>query len=177
MKEIEVKLPLADFREIKKILKGLRAKKKYRETLERNLLFDHKSLGLKERDWVLRLRQFGRKNLLTLKTKTTGKKGFKVREEINLYIEDFEKMKEVFKKMGFSEVFYYEKYREEYELNGLSISLDKTPVGNYVEIEGDYKKIEGFLKKIGVKIEQTLSLSYFQLFRLFDKKSRRMEFK
>ncbi|MEJ5166674.1 MAG: class IV adenylate cyclase [Thermoanaerobaculia bacterium] len=177
MKEIEVKLPVKDFKEVKGLLKKLKAKKKFKETLERNILFDHKSLKLKERDWVLRLRQFGEKNILTLKTKSIGRKGFKVREEVNIFFEDFEKMKEVFQRMGFFEAFYYEKYREEYELNGLSISLDKTPVGNYVEIEGDYKKIENFLKKIGAKIEETLSLSYFQLFRIFNKKSKRMQFK
>lgn len=177
MKEIEVKLPVKDFKEVKELLKRLKAKKKCRETLEKNILFDHKSLKLKERDWVLRLRQFGKKNILTLKTQSRGRKGFKVREEINLFIEDFEKIKEVFKKIGFFETFYYEKYREEYEFKGLNISLDRTPVGNYVEIEGDYKKIEDFLKKIGAKIEETLSLSYYQLFRIFDKKSKRMEFK
>lgn len=176
MKEIEVKLPVKDFKEVKGLLKKLKAKKKSRENLERNILFDHKSLKLKERDWVLRLRKFGKKNILTLKTKTKGKKGFKVREEINLYFDDFEKMKEVFQKMGFFEAFYYEKYREEYVLKGLNISLDRTPVGNYVEIEGDYKKIEDFLKKIGAKIEETLSLSYYKLFRIFNKKSKRMKF-
>lgn len=177
MKEIEVKLPVKEFKEVKKLLKRLKAKRKFKETLEKNILFDHKSLRLKRKDWVLRLRHFCNKNLLTLKTKTKGKKGFKVREEINLYFEDFEKMKKILKKLGFFEVFYYEKFREEYEMEGLNISLDRTPVGNYVEIEGDYKKIEDFLEKIGAGINQTLSLSYYQIFRFFNKKSNKMAFK
>lgn len=176
MKEIEVKVPVKDFKEVKKLLKNLKAKKKCKETLEKNILFENKYIKIKDKDWVFRLRSFGEKNLLTLKTKAKGKKGFKVREEINLYFDDFEKMKKILEKLGFFEAFYYEKYRESYDLSGLEISLDRTPVGNYVELEGEYRKILSFLDKMGVKIEQTLSLSYYQLFRIFNKISKRMEF-
>lgn len=176
MKEIEVKVVVKDFKEIKKKLKELGAKKKCPKTLEKNILFDHKNLKIKEKNFVLRLRRFGKVNLLTLKTKTKGKKGFKVREEINLFINDFEKMQIILKKLGFYEVFYYEKYREDYIYNGLNISLDKTPIGNYVEIEGDYENILKFLAEINVKIEETISLSYLQLFRVFNKKSNKMVF-
>lgn len=175
MKEIEVKVVVKDFKVIKKKLKELGAKKKCPKTFEKNVLFGHKKLRFKQ-DWILRLRKFGKKNLLTLKTNAKGKKGFKVREEINILIEDFEKMKKIFTKLGFFEVFYYEKYREDYIYNGLNISLDKTPIGNYVELEGDYKNILDFLKKINVKIEETISISYLQLFRIFNKKSNKMAF-
>jgi adenylate cyclase class 2 len=176
LKEIEVKVPVKDFKEIKKILKDLKAEKKCKRTFEKNILFENEKLKIAEKGWVFRLRKFGKKNILTLKTKAKGKKGFKVREEININVDDFEKMEKFLKKIGFFEIFYYEKYREDYEFNGLQISLDKTPVGNYIELEGDYKKILGFLKKINVPLNQTLSLSYLQLFRIFDKKSNRMEF-
>lgn len=176
MKEIEVKVVVKDFKEIKKKLKELGAKKKCQKTFEKNILFDHKNLKIKEKNFILRLRKFGKSNLLTLKTSAKGKKDFKVREEINILVEDFEKMKEIFNKLGFFEAFYYEKYREDYIYNGLNISLDKTPIGNYVEIEGDYEKILDFLKKINVKLKETISLSYLQLFRIFNKKSNKMSF-
>lgn len=175
MKEIEVKVVLKDFKEIKKKLKELGAEKKCPKTFEKNILFGHKKLKF-EKDWILRLRKFGKKNILTLKTSAKGKKGFKVREEINILVEDFENMKNILEKIGFFEAFYYEKYREDYIYNGLNISLDKTPIGNYVEIEGDYKNILKFLKKINVKIEETISLSYIQLFQMFNKKSNKMAF-
>lgn len=177
MKEIEVKVPVKDFKEIKKILKNIKARKKCKETLEKNILFDNKELKIVEKRWVFRLRKFGKKTILTLKTTAKGKKGFKVREEINVNLDDFEKMGKFLKKIGFFEVFYYEKFREDYDFNGLNISLDRTPVGNYVELEGSYEKILDFLNKLDIPLNQTLSLSYLQLFRVFNKKGKRMAFK
>lgn len=177
MKEIEVKVPVKDFRRIKSILKKINAEKIKKFTKEKNILFDHEVLKLKEKDWVFRIRKFGKENILTLKTKKKGKKGFKVREEINLKFENFNKMLKLLKKIGFYESFYYEKFREEYRYKGLLISLDKTPVGNYVEIEGIYNEILDFLKILGLKLEQTLALSYLQIFRMFNKKENKMVFK
>ncbi len=169
MKEIELKVVFKDFKDLKKKLKHLKAKKVNPKTFEKNIIYDHKDINLKRKGVLLRLRKFGKKNILTLKKASKGKEGFKVREEINLDVESFEKTENFLKSLGFFKTFSYEKWRENYSYKGLIISLDETKVGNFMEVEGEYKDIWDFLKEIGVSKEKTLTLTYMDLFKSLKK--------
>ncbi len=169
MKEIELKVIFKNFKDIKKKLRDLKAKKINPKSFEKNIIYDHKNINLKRKGVLLRLRKFGKKNILTLKKASKGKEGFKVREEINLDVESFGKTETILKSLGFFETFSYEKWRENYAYKGLTISLDETKVGNFMEVEGEYEDILNFLKEIGVSKENTLTLTYMDLFKSLKK--------
>ena len=61
----------------------------------------------------------------------------KLREEIETVIGDGETMLRCFEQLGYGVWFRYQKYREEYALSDVIVAIDETPVGVFVEVEGD----------------------------------------
>src|SRR5258705_9235769 len=60
----------------------------------------------------------------------------KRREELETVIGDGDMLRHVFEELGMHVWFRYEKYREEYASEDVTIAIDETPVGTFVEIEG-----------------------------------------
>jgi adenylate cyclase class 2 len=97
---------------------------------------------------------------------------YKQREEIELKVSNFENMKEILLSIGFQVFFVYEKYREVFQKDAAKIMVDQTPIGNYIEIEGEKKTIDGVAGKLGYEKNQYIVDSYYTLF----KKSKRSGF-
>jgi hypothetical protein len=70
--------------------------------------------------------------------------------------------------------FRYQKYREEFSTPGVVVAIDETPVGTYVELEGDEDAILTMTTALGRSPADFIIDSYYRLFRLFLK--RRDEF-
>ncbi|MEK6322435.1 MAG: class IV adenylate cyclase [Acidobacteriota bacterium] len=65
----------------------------------------------------------------------------KVREEIEVETAAPDRMFALFERLGFRRSFRYQKYRTGHQLTvdgrDLKVVLDETPLGNFIEIEGD----------------------------------------
>ena len=60
----------------------------------------------------------------------------KLREELETVVGDGEMLLRVFGELGLHVWFRYEKYREEFAHEDVIVAIDETPVGVFVEIEG-----------------------------------------
>ena len=66
--------------------------------------------------------------------------------------------------LGFAVWFRYQKYREEYALSDVIVAIDETPVGVFVEIEGDEHGIIEATRALGRQQHDFVLDSYRSLF-------------
>ena len=103
--------------------------------LQEDALFDTEDEILRRRRCVLRVRTEAGKSLLTFKGPVQPGT-MKIRDEYETVVADGDVLQHVLEELGMHVWFRYEKYREEYAAEDVTIALDETPVGTYVEIEG-----------------------------------------
>ncbi|MFW9947733.1 MAG: class IV adenylate cyclase [Candidatus Odinarchaeota archaeon] len=103
----------------------------------------------------------------------------KTREEIEVEIKNFEKMKELFENLGFREIFTVKKERELYEFNfkneKIEVLIDFLPILNQNFMEAEViveskeevppirAKLFEFLKKFGISKSDSIRESYLEL--------------
>lgn len=73
----------------------------------------------------------------------------KLREEVETLVQDGDVLLAILGRLGFDVWFRYEKYREEYALPDVTIAIDETPVGTFVEIEGSAAGIHTTAARLG----------------------------
>jgi adenylate cyclase class 2 len=161
--ETELKIPVTSFDEVRAALCESRAEKTHPMTREVNLLFDTKDGSFQLRGNALRLRIYGAQSLLTFKGPTSYQGKVKVREEIEVAVATAGPMAEILEKLGFSTAARYEKDREVWQMGQLSIVLDHTPMGNFVELEGPIDELENAARKTGLDPEEAVQGSYMSL--------------
>lgn len=96
-----------------------------------------------------------------------GASGYKIRREVEFEVSDSVRFRELLAALGYRPAFYYEKLRTTYRLRrirDLVISLDETPAGNYLELEGPIRAIDRGRAALGYKPEDAILLSYGALF-------------
>jgi adenylate cyclase, class 2 len=103
--------------------------------LQEDALLDTEDETLRRRGCALRIRTESGKSLLTLKGPIQPG-NMKIREEHETVVGDGAVLQRVFEELGLHVWFRYEKYREEYAAEEVTIALDETPVGTFVELEG-----------------------------------------
>lgn len=164
--ETEIKFKIQNKKEIVLLLLRMGAKR-CRKEREVDYLFDFPKDLLMRRGGILRLRKTVSGTLLTFKGPLLSSR-FKKRDEINVNVGDFIKMKNVLERIGFVGVFSKEKIREKFTCNNLEIFLDKLPfIGYYLEIEGKPCDIVGFIQKTGLPMKEAIKESYNELFHSF----------
>jgi adenylate cyclase class 2 len=162
--EIELKIKLRNPNEVRKKLNALGALKigKFKEV---DVFYDVGEAGLLKSDECRRLRRTGNKAVFTYKGRKTPDKKFKIREEIEVKVSDFEKTREILKKLGHKEGVSYEKIREIFELGNVKIVIDKLPfIGYWLEIEGSKKEILAVAQKLNVDPNKGETRHYGELF-------------
>lgn len=112
---------------------------------------------------VLRVRRDGDRCVLTFKGPTEDGP-MKVRPEHETGVDDGVALARALDGLGYRAWFRYQKYREEYRGPGVVIAIDDTPVGTYVEIEGDEAGILAMTQALGRSPAQFLLDSYRSLF-------------
>src|SRR5262245_13221867 len=131
--------------------------------LQEDALLDTEDESLRRRRCILRVRSESGKSLVTFKGPVLPG-SMKVRDEYETVIGDGEVLQRVLEELGLHVWFRYEKYREEYALEDVTIALDETPVGTYVEIEGGEHGILSMTKALGRTEADFILDSYRGLF-------------
>ena len=163
--EIEVKFPLHNRHELTRKLHELGAQRLYPETFEDNIVLDRRG-ELRTKGALLRVRKFGKYSLATFKGPMSIEAGgLKTREEVQTGVESFELAIQLFDSLGFKPVFRYQKYREVWRFRDVEIVLDRTPIGEYFEIEGAVDTIKTIAGELGMNFEQAIRLTYADLYR------------
>jgi adenylate cyclase class 2 len=88
----------------------------------------------------------------------------KLREELETVVGDGLLLLHVLEELGFHVWFRYEKYREEFAHEDVTIAIDETPVGTFVEIEGGEEGILTMTIALGRTPSDFLLDSYRGLF-------------
>jgi len=107
--------------------------------------YDTPQLRLKQQGIDLRCRKQGDKVILTYKGPIDRSSGFKVREEIEIYISDQYKLKAIFERIGFKLIRVIKKIRKTIYYSDLIITVDYfDKIGYVFEIEGPSEDIQSF---------------------------------
>jgi adenylate cyclase class 2 len=131
--------------------------------LQRDALFDADDGTLKQRGCALRVRTDGDLTILTFKG--TPQPGLmKTREEHETAVADPIALAHLLEGLGFQVWFRYEKFREEFVAPDVVIAVDETPVGTYVEIEGEEHAIIATASALGRTEADFIRQSYRALF-------------
>lgn len=166
--EIEVKIKVDQIEEIKRKIINLGFWTIAPYSFERNILFDTKDERLRNNRLLLRLRKVNNKYIVTLKRppgQSPDTSNYKIREETEIEVSDFENTKTIFAGLGFEVFFIYEKYREIYDNGQVKIMMDHTPIGDFIEIEGDADKIDQAAAQLGYNKADYITDNYMTLFR------------
>lgn len=95
-------------------------------------------------------------------------KGKKVREEVETAVGQPAKTVKILKRLGFQRSFRYQKYRTCYVVRlddgrTLQATFDETPIGNFIELEGDAAAIEIIASQLGYPNSAFISESYVEM--------------
>jgi adenylate cyclase class 2 len=161
--EVEIKFRVADARALARKLRAAGFRIVTKRTHEMNTLYDLPGETLRGRQQLLRLRQYGSEWKLTYKAKKkTGRHSS--REELETVVEDGEKMDLILRSLGYRPSFRYEKLRAEWSDGKGQVVVDKTPIGNFCEIEGAPRWIDATAKKLEVSKTDYITKNYATLF-------------
>ncbi len=163
-RETEVKLRVSDLGAVRESLRRTGARLLRERHLEDNLLFDDAEGTLREGGTVLRLRRTPGTALLTFKGPRQLADGVKSREERETTVGDPGALETILRRLGYRPVFRYQKYRESWTCRGQQIELDETPIGSFLEIEGDLEGIHAVAGLLGFSPRDYLNESYVGLF-------------
>ena len=163
--EIEVKFPLKDRDALTRRLKEIGAERLYAETFEDNIVLERRG-ELRTKGALLRVRKFGKYSIATYKGPMSIDGGVKSREEVQTGVESFELAIELLDALGFKPVFRYQKYREVWRMRGAEVVIDRTPIGDYFEIEGSVDLIREISGQLGMNMDQAIRQTYADLYRL-----------
>jgi adenylate cyclase class 2 len=139
--EQEMKIPVASLGPVRRRLIDRGAVLVQPLALEDNWVLDDAARGLSAAGRLLRLRRFGGRAVLTLKGQARFSGGVKSRVELETEVGDAQEGLEIFAGLGFVPVRRYQKRRESYSLDRVIVALDETPMGAFVELEGQAEQL------------------------------------
>ena len=134
-------------------------------TLESDRVFDRSNQELKQADQLLRLRSAGSKATVTYKGPGVRAR-HKTREEIEFDVSNRDHFLAVLDRLGYLQYFRYEKYRTKFAIVGELgiVTLDETPIGVFLELEGPPEWIDETAARIGLSPSEYLTASYGALY-------------
>jgi adenylate cyclase, class 2 len=164
LREIEIKLVMVDAAGARRMLreKGFGVIKP--RVFESNSVFDTPNFRLRRSESLLRIRRVKREAKLTYKGPPEESK-HKSREELELEVGDAEMLAAIFRRLGFQQVFRYEKYRTEFRRGRTgTVTLDETPIGVFLELEGPPAWIDRTARLLGFGEDDYITASYGRLY-------------
>ena len=163
--EVEVKLPVADPETGLQKIHSSGFQVTAPRIFEENLVLDTPSGTLRKQGLLLRVRRAGESVTCTFKGREIPGP-HKRREERQFRASDFEEALAVFRGLGYSPAFRYEKYRTEFvrESEPGQVTLDETPVGVFIELEGTSQWIDSAAVELGFSRGDYILASYGRLY-------------
>jgi adenylate cyclase class 2 len=163
MVEIEVKIRIQDPESVRDKLLALGAAVARDRVLEENVLYDFPAGTLKSGRRALRLRKSGKRATLTFKGSPQKSRSFKVREEFETGVSDSGQVRKILKALGLQPTFSYRKHRTLFRKGRLVICLDETPVGAFLELEGERHEITRFARALGFGRADFIQTDYIEM--------------
>src|SRR5580692_4506571 len=165
-REVEIKLAVSGAAEARRMLRAAGFRVFKRRVFEKNTVFDASSQTLRKSTRLLRVREIGKIAKLTYKgPPDIGK--YKSREELELDLSDARTIGAIFDRLGYHPAFRYEKFRTEFRQRGSSrvttggvATVDETPVGVYMELEGSPAWIDRTARNLGFTEKDYITASY-----------------
>lgn len=163
-RELEVKFYVRSLEGVTRKLVDMGAQLHQKRVQELNLRFDTPERSLSQAGQALRLR-YDTLARLTFKGPSQSDQEVRSRVEIEFIASDFGLAKAFLEALGYEVFVIYEKYRTTFEYQGVHITLDELPYGNFVEIEGaDPQLIFKVNQQIGLDWNTRIPESYTVLF-------------
>ena len=161
--EREIKLQFASAEEARAAVAAAGCTPLLGRRLQEDALLDTEDEVLRRRRCVLRVRVENGKSRVTFKGPVQPSV-MKVREEQETLVGNGEVLLRVFEELGLHVWFRYEKYREEFSHEDVTVAIDETPVGVFVEIEGTEQGIATMAESLGRASADYIVDSYRSLF-------------
>jgi adenylate cyclase class 2 len=152
MTEIEVKIRIADPAALREKLLALKAVITRERHAETNVLYDLATAELRSRRQALRLRTAGKRATLTYKG-----------EEFETQVRNPKELRKILKALGLKETFAYAKHRTVLRKGRLTIAIDETSVGNFIELEGERHEITRLARVLGYGRADFIKSDYVEL--------------
>ena len=162
--ETEVKLRVASPEAAREAVARIGAERVRERHFEDNVLFDGVGGPLRAAGGVLRIRITPAGSVFTFKGPRRIQDGIKSREERETSVQEPEALQAILAGIGYHPVFRYQKYRETWKHRGQEIVIDETPIGTWLEIEGDPDGIRAVTAELGYGPSDYLVDSYVDLF-------------
>jgi adenylate cyclase, class 2 len=175
-REIEIKLRVSDLPNLLRRLRGL-GPTCHGRVFEQNTIYDTPASALHRLGRLLRLRietpaprrliPAGRPGaLLTSKAPVPRSRPsrYKVKHERELPLPRPRGWRANLRALGFRPAFRYEKYRSTFRLPHLAIAVDETPVGVFLELEGDPRAIDRTARALGFSRHDHFCGTYCDLY-------------
>ena len=163
--EVEVKIAIADLPAVVARLTELGFLPIGERKFESNTIWDTPEQGLRASGEIVRLREYGALRLLTYKGPAQSGK-HKRREELESELTSLDACERIFSRLGLTPTFRYEKYRTEYQSTATPgmVTLDETPIGNFIELEGEPSWIDKTAHALGFPESSYVTSSYATLY-------------
>lgn len=159
--ERELKFAGVEHDRLRDRLIELEAERVWTSALEENWVFDRAD-ELKKEGCVLRLRRDPRGAWLTYKGPATYEERTKVRVEHETEVSEPDEVRSLLESLGYRVTRRYEKRRELWQVGGVTVALDRTPIGDFAEFEGD--AAEALARRFGFDLSQAERRSYLRLY-------------
>ncbi len=158
--ETEAKIRVSSLAPVKRRIVAAGGRLQRVRTLESNTLFDSREGTLQAAGRSFRVRRYGSGGSVTLKGAPCVEGGLKSRSELETRVTAPEILAGILVSLGFVPQFRYEKFREVWKLGRTVICLDDTPLGPFVEIEGQPAAIHRAAAHLGLRAGRFMSESY-----------------
>ena len=158
-----MKIAFGDVDEARRLIGRLGVAEDQPRTFEDNNLYDRGEMELRASGRLLRVRRYGERSWMTFKQKVAGEHRHRVRIEHETELGDADATERLLDGLGYRRVYRYQKYRTTFAGEGLVVCLDETPIGCFVELEGDPQQIDAAAERMGIPYERYLRDNYREL--------------
>lgn len=166
--EIEVKFLIADFAALKRKISSLELPCLMERVHELNLRYDQADGRLLAQRQVLRLRK-DHNAILTFKGPGVMTDDVLLRKEIEFEVSDYEAAQRLLGALGYQVIMIYEKYRANYLIGQVTLSVDETPFGLFIELEGNSPaEVHQAAERLALDWDRRINQSYSALLRVYN---------